>query len=203
MKKMLVMLALVSGFGFVLPGRSNAKTSDLLTPSQVQALLTSATTAADDVTLQKHFSALADTYEVDANKHAAEAQANRDNPNPGSHFPGSAALRAQHCDRLAESARASAQEVRELASAYEQKTPADHLRLRQYLSALVDNYQGDANKHAAEAQRYRENWNPGSHFPGSAAMRAKHCDRLAESARNSAAGARELSSKHGRMAAAL
>jgi len=103
---------------------SKAKSSDLLTPSQVKALIASAKTPADHVKLQKHFLALAAKHEADAAEHAAEAQAYRKNPsfadskNPVG--PGTAA----HCDRFAELDREAAKEARDLASAHEHMAAA-------------------------------------------------------------------------------
>src|SRR4051812_23216553 len=61
-------------------------TSDVLSGSQLKALLATAETPAEHVTLQKHFLALAAKSDVNAAEHAAMA-ANR---NPGSHVPGTA-----------------------------------------------------------------------------------------------------------------
>jgi len=103
---------------------SKARSSDLLTSSQVKALIASAKTPADHVKLQKHFLALAAKHEADAVEHAAEAQAYRKNPsfldskNPVG--PGTAA----HCDRFAELDREAAKEARDLASAHEHMAAA-------------------------------------------------------------------------------
>lgn len=98
---------------------SESKSSDLLTPKQVKALIATAKTPADHVKLQKHFLALATKYEANGDEHAAEAQAYRKNPsfmdvkNPNG--PGTAA----HCDRFAALERQAAKEARDLASAHE------------------------------------------------------------------------------------
>ena len=103
---------------------SKSKSSDLLTPKQLKALIANAKTPADHVKLQKHFLALAAQYEAEATDHAAEAQVYRQNPsfmdskhpaNPGT---------AAHCDRLAELDRQAAKEARDLASAHEQMAAA-------------------------------------------------------------------------------
>src|SRR6185503_13165390 len=80
---------------------TTAKPSDLLTSKRLKELITTAKTPADHVKLQKHFLALAAKYDADANDHAAEAQAYRNNPSfmESKHpaGPGTAA----HCDRFA------------------------------------------------------------------------------------------------------
>jgi hypothetical protein len=101
-----------------------SKSSDLLTSEQLKELIATAKTPADHVKLQKHFLALAAKYEVDANEHAAEAQAYRKNPsfmeskNPVG--PGTAA----HCERFADLDRQAAKEARDLASAHEHMAAA-------------------------------------------------------------------------------
>lgn len=93
------------------------KSAGLLTPGLVTALVANATTQADHVTLQRHFLAVAAQNDAEAARHEAMAQAERKNPNRGSHFPGNASLRAlQHCDRLSASLRDAAKQARERAS---------------------------------------------------------------------------------------
>jgi hypothetical protein len=135
LKRILLLLVLVSGFGIALPlpaiaapqaaaPAAKAKASDLLTNSQVKELIATAKTPADHVKLQKHFLALAAKYDADATEHAAEAQAYRKNPSfldskhPGN--PGTAA----HCDRFAELDREAAKEARDLAAAHEHMAAA-------------------------------------------------------------------------------
>jgi hypothetical protein len=102
-----------------LSAAAKSKSGDLLTSTQVKALIATANTPAQHVKLQNHFLALAAKYDGDATEHAAEAQAYRKNPsfmdskhpvNPGT---------AAHCDRFAELDRESAKAARELASAHE------------------------------------------------------------------------------------
>jgi len=182
-------------------GRTSA---DLLTTEQVTTLAASATTQADHVTLQKHFLASAAQNDAEAAKHAAMAQAERANPNPGSHFPGSASLRAKHCERLAEWNQEAAQEARAAASEHERAATAvvqaDHLTLQRYFVSIATKYAAEAAMHADMAQAERKDANRGSHFPGNAALRAQqHCERLSASLRDAATQARERASEHARM----
>ena len=133
LKRTLLLLALVSVLGIALPTTSpalaapqsgasapaKAKSSDLLTPKQVEGLIAAAKTPADHGRLQKHFLALAAKYDADAKEHAAEAEAYRKNPSfrdtKSPVGPGTAA----HCDRFAELDREAAKEARDLAAAHE------------------------------------------------------------------------------------
>jgi len=180
------------------------RSPDLLTTGQVTSLVANATTQTDHVTLQKHFLAVAAQNDAEAARHEAMAQAERKNPNPGSHFPGSASLRAKHCDRLSESNREAAQEARAAATEHEQVATAiaqaDHVTLRQYFVAIAERYDAEAASHADMALAERKNANRGSHFPGNASLRARqHCDRLSASLRDAAKQARERASEHERM----
>jgi hypothetical protein len=99
------------------------KSTDLLTDKQVKELVATANTPADHVKLQKHFLAVAAKYDAEATEHADLAQAYR-KPPVGRLMPGSAAKRAEHCDRLSRSIREAAKEARELASEHEQMATA-------------------------------------------------------------------------------
>ena len=92
-----------------------SKSSDLLTNKQVKQLVANASTPADHVKLQKHFLAVAAKSETEADEHATEAQAYRQNPRLAHDSSGWAG----HCDRLAELGRAAAKEARDLAFAHE------------------------------------------------------------------------------------
>jgi hypothetical protein len=74
--------------------------------------------AGDHVELQKHFFGVAAKYDAEAGKHADLAQEYL-KPPVGRLMPGSAAKRAQHCERLAASLRAAANEARETALEHE------------------------------------------------------------------------------------
>jgi hypothetical protein len=199
---------IVLAFGaLTLVGSVAAAADQKLTTQQVTTLAATATTQADHATLQQHFLAIAAQNEAAAAKHAAMAQAERDNPNPGSHFPGSAALRAKHCDRLAEWNREAAKEARTAASKHAQAATAvaqaNHLTLQRYFAAIAAQYDAEAAMHADMAQAERKNANRGSHFPGNAALRAQqHCERLSASLRDAATQAREQATAHAQMATA-
>src|SRR5262245_42705878 len=95
------------------------KSTDLLTPKQVNELIATAKTPTDHVKLQKHYLALAAKYEAEAKEHAADAQVYRKNPtfmeSKHPEGPGTAA----HCDRFADLDRQLAKEARDLARAHE------------------------------------------------------------------------------------
>jgi hypothetical protein len=130
LKRMLLLLVLVSVVGTAAanahpaapaPAQSS-KASDLLTPLQVKALITSAKTPADHIKLQRHFVALAVRYEAEATEHADLAKLYRSNP--GSHYPGNNAQQAVHCDRLSELTLEGAKAARALASDHEKMAGA-------------------------------------------------------------------------------
>lgn len=102
-----------------LSAATTAKSADLLTSKQVQALIASAKTPADHTKLQNHFLALAAKYDADAAEHAEEAEAYRKNPTfMESKHPGGPGTSA-HCDRFAVLDRDAAKEARELATSHE------------------------------------------------------------------------------------
>jgi hypothetical protein len=75
----------------------------------------------------------------------------------------------------------------------------DHVQLQKHFLGVAAKYDAEAAKHADLAESYRKNANAGSHFPGNASLRAKHCDRLSASLREAANEARETASEHERM----
>lgn len=97
--------------------------TDLLSSKQAQDLIANAKTPADHTKLQKHFLALAAKYEGEAAEHADLAQAYR-KPPTGRLMPGSAAKRAEHCDRLTQLFRDAAKGARDLAGEHAQMTTA-------------------------------------------------------------------------------
>ena len=118
LKRMLLLLLLVSMAGIALPSAAQtSKSSDLLKPSEVKALIVNAKTPADHVKLQKHFQALAAKYDAEAAEHADLTKLYRSNP--GSHYPGNNAQQADHCDRLSELMLEGAKSARALASDHE------------------------------------------------------------------------------------
>lgn len=184
------------------PGR---KAADLLTVKQVNELMLT-TTPADHVKLQRHFLAVAAKYDAEAARHAGLALADLTNPNRGSHFPGNRPQRAKHCEQLSAAIREHARDARTHASEHERVamalTQSDHRTIQQYFLAVAAKYDAEAAAHSDSAQSYRKNWNLGSHFPGSPSVRARHCERLAASIRETANKARDLAAEHERMAAA-
>jgi hypothetical protein len=197
--------AIAVSMSAVVSAAPGSKSADLLTVKQVNELMLT-TNPADHVTLQKHFLAVAAKYDAEAVRHAELALADRTNPNRGSHFPGNRALRARHCERLSAALRDDAREARTLAAQHERMaiaiTQSDHVTLQQYFLAVAAKYDAEAATHSDSALSYRKNWNVGSHVPGSALLRARHCERLAASIRETASKARDLAAEHGRMASA-
>ena len=80
-------------------------------------------------------------------------------------------------------------------------TPADHTRLQKHFLALAAKYDAEAAEHAGLAQSYRKP-HVGRLMPGSRAKQAEHCERLTQTFRDAAKGARELASEHGQVASA-
>ena len=92
-------------------------------------------------------------------------------------------------------------EVHELAM--NAKTPAEHAKLQKHFLALAARYDADAADHAELAKDYLKSEAAGGRMmPGSAKMRAQHCDRLSASLKEAAKDAREVASEHGQMATA-
>lgn len=82
------------------------------------------------------------------------------------------------------------------------KTPADHMKLQKHFLALAAKYDADASEHAAEAQAYRTNPSFRESKNPVGPGTAAHCDRFAELDRAAAKEARDLASAHEHMAAA-
>ena len=78
-------------------------------------------------------------------------------------------------------------------------TPADHTRLQKHFLAVAAKYEAEAAEHAGLAQSYRKP-HTGRLMPGSRTKQAEHCDRLTQTLRDAAKGARELASEHGQVA---
>lgn len=203
--RLMIAVSSLALFGSAAASADQSRTfADLLTTTQA-TVLAGATTQADHLTLRQHLLDVAAQNDAEAATHDAMAQAERNNPNPGSHFPGSAALRAKHCDRLAESSRAVAQDSRAAASEHALMATAiaqdDHATQQRYFVSLAGTYDAEAARHADMAQAERKNANRGSHFPGTASLRAQqHCERLSASLRDAAHQARERASAHAQLA---
>jgi hypothetical protein len=90
-------------------------------------------------------------------------------------------------------------QVRELIAGA--KTPADHVKLQQHYLALAAKYEADVTEHAADAVAYRKNptFADSKHPTGPGT--AAHCDRWAELDRQAAKEARDLATAHEHMAA--
>ncbi len=180
------------------------QSTETQTSGPVAALVANATTKADHEALQTRFLTVAVQHDAEAARHAAMAQAERNNPNPGSHFPGSAALRAKHCDRLSAANREAAEAARAAASEHDQAATAvaqgDHVTLQRYFEAAAATLEAEAEGHDEMGKVERKNANRGSHFPGNASLRAvKHCDGLSASLREAAKQARERASEQARL----
>jgi hypothetical protein len=181
------------------------RSPELLTPDQVIELSANGAAPADHLMLQKHFLSIAAQNDAEAIRHAAMAEFERKNPNRGSHFPGSASLRAKHCDRLSDSNRVAAEAARTAAAEHERVATAiaqaDHVTVQRYFETIAARYDAEAANHVAMNQSERNNANRGSHFPGNSALRAaEHCDRLSTSLLEASQQARDRASEHARMA---
>ena len=80
-------------------------------------------------------------------------------------------------------------------------TPADHAQLQKHFLAVAAKYEAEAAAHGGLAQSYRKP-HVGRLMPGSRTKQAQHCDRLTQTLRDAAKGARELASEHGQVATA-
>ena len=192
-------LALV---GSVTASADQGRTSpDLLTPDRVIELAANGAAPTDHQLLQKHFLSIAAQTGAEAARHAAMADFERKNHDGGSHFPGSASLRARHCDRLSDSNRVAADAARTAAAEHELVATAieqaDHVTVQRYFETIAARYDAEATSHVAMARSERKNANRGSHFPGNASLRAaEHCDRLSASLREASQQARDRASGH-------
>jgi hypothetical protein len=82
------------------------------------------------------------------------------------------------------------------------KPPADHVKLQKHFLAMAAKYESDATEHAAEAQAYRKNPTFRESKNPIGPGTAAHCDRFAELDGEAAKEARDLASAHEHMAAA-
>jgi hypothetical protein len=205
--------------------------ADLLTSTQVQELVARADTPADHLQLQRHFTNLAGRYDANARRHTAMARRYGGNPNRRANTAGPAHCKrlaqvatqsasvfrelAMHHERLAAglpstppSAGAPFEEgagttdllseaqAQELAAGA--RTPGEHLQLQKHFAALAAQHTVDADSHARMARAYRGNPNRRTRSAG-----ARHCERLARLARESAAAARALAGEHAALAGAI
>jgi hypothetical protein len=81
-------------------------------------------------------------------------------------------------------------------------TPADHMKLQKHFLALAAKYEADAIEHAAEAEAYRKNPTFMESKNPVGPGTVTHCDRFAQLDREAAKEARDLASAHEHMAAA-
>jgi len=81
------------------------------------------------------------------------------------------------------------------------KTPADHLKLQKHFLALAAKYEADATEHGAEAAAYRRNPSFMDSKHPVNPGTAAHCDRFTELDREAAREARDLAAAHEHMAA--
>jgi len=99
--------------------RNQEASGDLLSPSEVVALIANARTSTDHLKLSKHYAAVAARYDDDAAAHAAEARAYRARGNPSeTKRPGTPGT-AAHCDRLSALAKDSATAARAISREHE------------------------------------------------------------------------------------
>lgn len=82
------------------------------------------------------------------------------------------------------------------------KTPADHVKLQKHFLAAAAKYDSDAIEHSADAQAYRRNPTFQESKNPAGPGTAAHCDRFAALDREAAKEARDLASAHEHMAAA-
>jgi len=114
-----------------------------------------------------------------------------DFPTGNAHYPGTASWQARHTSDLL-----AGRELRALLT--DAQEPAEHVALQKHFLAVAAKSDANEFEHSAMA----ENRNLGSHFPGTASWRARHCDRIAGASREAAKEARARASEHGQIAAA-
>jgi arginine/lysine/ornithine decarboxylase len=208
----------------------NAAPADLLTSSRVQELVATAESPGDHLQLQRHFAALAARYDADARQHTTMARLYGGNPNRRANTAGPAHCKrlAQLANESASALRELAAHHEALAAglpstpppagaAFERgagttdllsdvqaqelaagaRTPGEHAQLQKHFAALAAQYTADADRHARMARGYSGNPNRRTH-----AGAARHCERLARLARESATAAHALAAEHEDMARA-
>lgn len=217
-------VSLVTLWFVVSAAAQGAAPADLLTSDQVQELVARANTPADHLRLARHFTALAERYDANAKRHTAMTRMYGRNPNRRARTASplhckqltdlasesASVVRelAAHHVRLAAGTASmpplsgtpfergagaadllSDEQAQELAATA--RTAAEHAQLQKHFSTLAAQYTTVADWHTRMARRYTANPNRRTH-----AGAARHCQRLARLARESATAANALAAEH-------
>lgn len=91
----------------------------MLSNKELKALVASAKTPADHLKLARHYAAMAERHESDANEHAALAAEYRKAPRASESKRPMSPDTAAHCEYYAQHCRKAAQEMRAMAKAHE------------------------------------------------------------------------------------
>ena len=113
---------------FVLYAGSSASAAEqqkaILTAKQLRELVAKANSPADHLKLARHYTAVAEKHEAEANEHVALAAEYRKNPRPSEVKRPMAPDTAAHCEYFAEHCRKAAAEMRAMAKAHEDMAKA-------------------------------------------------------------------------------
>jgi hypothetical protein len=197
MKRMLLLLVLVSGFGFALPTKADA--SKAVVGRIIDYSATSLSVRDKEILTVRLDESTTYTKLITQKPWEADTRLSAGAPSPAFSAPQSAPAPSTTSKANSSDLLTSKQVKALIATA---NTPADHVKLQKHFLAVAAKYEADATEHAAEAQAYRKNpsfmesKNPAG--PGTAA----HCDRFAQLDREAAKEARDLASAHEHMAAA-
>ena len=96
----------------------------MLSNKQLKALVTNAKTPADHLKLARHYTAMAERHEADANEHAALAAEYRKAPRASESKRPMSPDTAAHCEYYAQHCRKAAQEMRAMAKIHEEMAKA-------------------------------------------------------------------------------
>jgi hypothetical protein len=99
-------------------GQVPSRTADLLSSTDLRALVAAAATPADHTRISRHFAAVAAGYDADARAHRELAVLYRKSPTASETKRPGAPDTAAHCERLASRATEAAREARHLADGH-------------------------------------------------------------------------------------
>ncbi len=106
-------------------GTAAEQQKSMLSSKQVKALVANAKTPADHLKLARHYTAMAEKHEAEANEHAALAAEYRKAPRASEVKRPMSPDTAAHCEYYAEHCRKAAQEMRSMAKIHEDMAKAN------------------------------------------------------------------------------
>jgi hypothetical protein len=114
-----LLLALLAGLVADI-GSAAEQQKAILSSKQLKALVATAKTPADHLKLARHYAAMADKHEAEANEHIALAAEYRKAPRASESKRPMSPDTAAHCEYYAEHCRKAAQEMRTMAKMHEE-----------------------------------------------------------------------------------